>query len=122
MRTLKRALDPGNRMNPGKMMATSTDGRETTPDGDLRLHGLPKVVVLVTSGVRAGELSDDLHARRARVMATRLGADAMLVLWSAPARRYFRLRSISTMNTGAGIAICIILDRPDPGRDDPPWC
>jgi Xaa-Pro aminopeptidase len=35
----------------------------------------------------ASELSDDLAARRARVM-DRLGPDAMLVLWSAPPARY----------------------------------
>jgi len=36
---------------------------------------------------RASEFSDDLAARRARVM-ERLGPDAMLVLWSAPTVRY----------------------------------
>ena len=35
----------------------------------------------------ASELSDDLRARRARVM-ERLGPDTMLILWSAPAQRY----------------------------------
>ena len=39
------------------------------------------------SRARAGELSDDLAARRARVM-ERLGPDAMLILWSAPTRTY----------------------------------
>ena len=39
------------------------------------------------SSARASELSDDLSARRARVM-ERLGPDAMLILWSAPARTY----------------------------------
>jgi Xaa-Pro aminopeptidase len=35
----------------------------------------------------ASEVSDDLKARRARVM-ERLGPDAMLILWSAPVRNY----------------------------------
>src|SRR5262245_19682326 len=35
----------------------------------------------------ASDFSDDLKARRARAM-ERLGDDAMLVLWSAPSRRY----------------------------------
>ena len=35
----------------------------------------------------ASELSDDLSARRARVMEA-LGPDAMLILWSAPSRTY----------------------------------
>jgi len=37
--------------------------------------------------VRASELSDDLAARRGRVM-DRLGPDAILILWSAPTIRY----------------------------------
>src|SRR5689334_18078406 len=41
----------------------------------------------VASVARASELSDDLKARRARVMDA-LGPDAMLVLWSAPSERY----------------------------------
>src|SRR5712691_365808 len=50
--------------------------------------GLLFVAILVAAyPVYASELSDDLKARRARVM-ERLGADAMLVLWSAPAQRY----------------------------------
>jgi len=36
---------------------------------------------------RASDFSDDLNARRARVM-ERLGPDALLILWSAPAARY----------------------------------
>src|SRR5207253_1762290 len=44
------------------------------------LAGLP-------SRARASELSDDLAARRARVM-ERLGPDTMLILWSAPPRNY----------------------------------
>ena len=47
------------------------------------------VVVLVATAhtARASEFSDDLAARRARVM-DRLGPEAMLVLWSAPTARY----------------------------------
>ena len=46
------------------------------------------VVLLATvSAARASELSDDLGARRARVM-ERLGPETMLVLWSAPTARY----------------------------------
>ena len=42
---------------------------------------------LSAAAVGASELSDDLQARRAQVM-QRLGPDAMLILWSAPAQRY----------------------------------
>src|SRR5712691_1300830 len=50
--------------------------------------GLLFVAILVAAyPVYASELSDDLGARRARVM-ERLGPDAMLILWSAPAQRY----------------------------------
>lgn len=45
------------------------------------------VLAIAVSTARASELSDDLAARRARVM-DRLGPDAILVLWSAPAVRY----------------------------------
>jgi Xaa-Pro aminopeptidase len=45
------------------------------------------LLLLATGVARASELSDDLHARRSRIM-ERLGADAVLVLWSAPTRRY----------------------------------
>src|SRR5881394_3771282 len=44
-------------------------------------------LVFAAATARASELSDDLEARRARVM-ERIGADAMLVLWSAPPQRY----------------------------------
>ncbi len=44
-------------------------------------------VVLAVASVRASELSDDLKARRARLMDA-LGPDALIVLWSAPTRRY----------------------------------
>jgi Xaa-Pro aminopeptidase len=52
-----------------------------------RAFGLVLLLVAIAVAARASELSDDLKARRARVM-ERLGADAMLVLWSAPAQRY----------------------------------
>lgn len=42
---------------------------------------------LVSSTALAGELQDDLSARRARVM-EELGPEAMLILWSAPLRNY----------------------------------
>jgi len=47
------------------------------------------VVLLLTlaSSAWATDFSDDLSARRARVM-DRLGPDAMLILWSAPTRPY----------------------------------
>ena len=44
------------------------------------------VAIAVVSAL-ATELSDDLKARRARVMDA-LGADAMLIVWSAPPQRY----------------------------------
>src|SRR5437899_3192952 len=47
------------------------------------------IVILAAVSARASELSDDLKARRARVM-TGLGADAMLVVWSAPPKVYSR--------------------------------
>ena len=48
---------------------------------------LTLAVLGVAVAVQASELSDDLVARRARVM-ERLGPDAMLVMWSAPQQRY----------------------------------
>jgi Xaa-Pro aminopeptidase len=45
------------------------------------------IVMVLARSVPASELSEDLAARRARVMA-RLGAESMLVLWSAPTRTY----------------------------------
>ena len=45
------------------------------------------VVLALACSAGASEFSDDLAARRARVM-ERLGPDAMLVLWSAPTLRY----------------------------------
>jgi Xaa-Pro aminopeptidase len=53
----------------------------------IRRFVLILVAVCAASTARASELSDDLHARRGRVM-ERLGPDAMLVLWSAPVQRY----------------------------------
>ena len=56
------------------------------------MRALGRVVVAAILAAAAGaasasELSDDLSARRARVM-DRLGPDTMLILWSAPAQRY----------------------------------
>ncbi len=45
------------------------------------------LVLALTTAARANELTDDLGARRARVM-ERLGPETMLVLWSAPTQRY----------------------------------
>jgi Xaa-Pro aminopeptidase len=57
----------------------------------MRLHRRVRlaVIVLLLAGAaaRASELSDDLRARRARLM-ERLGPDSIVVLWSAPAARY----------------------------------
>jgi len=44
-------------------------------------------LLLVAGAARASELSDDLKARRARLM-ERLGPEALLVVWSAPPQRY----------------------------------
>jgi Xaa-Pro aminopeptidase len=44
-------------------------------------------MVLCATLAGASELSDDLAARRARVM-DRVGSDAMVILWSAPTRNY----------------------------------
>src|SRR5262245_60483311 len=48
---------------------------------------LATALAVPAAGAGASELSDDLAARRARVM-ERLGADAMLILTSAPTRTY----------------------------------
>jgi Xaa-Pro aminopeptidase len=54
----------------------------------MRKNALSALAVLMFAATAAGsELSDDLTARRARMM-DRLGADAMLVLFSAPVRNY----------------------------------
>ena len=45
------------------------------------------LIALIASSARASELSDDLKARRARVM-EKLGPDAIAILWSAPSARY----------------------------------
>src|SRR5258708_27795208 len=45
------------------------------------------LLLSVAVGAHASEFSDDLKARRARVM-EKLGPEAMLILWSAPAQRY----------------------------------
>jgi Xaa-Pro aminopeptidase len=53
-----------------------------------RTSAIAALILLALASLSgASELSDDLAARRSRVMA-RLGADAMLVLWSAPTQRY----------------------------------
>src|SRR2546426_8016826 len=57
---------------------------------NVRRHRLVVVTVLalsIASLARASEFSDDLRARRARVM-EKLGPDALLILWSAPPQRY----------------------------------
>jgi Xaa-Pro aminopeptidase len=48
---------------------------------------LVMLTLAIASMARASELSDDLKARRARVM-EKLGPDAILILWSAPPQRY----------------------------------
>jgi Xaa-Pro aminopeptidase len=53
----------------------------------LRLFALTLIVAAVTVPAAGGELQDDLIARRAAIM-QRLTPDDMLVLWSAPERRY----------------------------------
>jgi len=55
----------------------------------LRLLVLTIVATALTHPVAAGELQDDLSARRAAIM-QRLGPEDMLVLWSAPERVYSR--------------------------------
>ncbi|MEP7306087.1 MAG: aminopeptidase P family protein [Acidobacteriota bacterium] len=49
--------------------------------------GALAAAAILASAAAASELSDDLRARRARVM-ERLGPDTMLILWSAPVQRY----------------------------------
>jgi Xaa-Pro aminopeptidase len=62
----------------------------------MKTKSLPRIVTLAillfgstlaASPAYSSELSDDLSARRARVMDA-LGADGMLILWSAPSRTY----------------------------------
>jgi Xaa-Pro aminopeptidase len=52
-----------------------------------RAIGLTLLLVVHAALAGASELSDDVKARRARVM-ERIGPDALLVLWSAPSQRY----------------------------------
>ena len=52
-----------------------------------RLNVLIALALLTAAASRASELSDDLKARRARVM-EKLGPDAIAILWSAPSARY----------------------------------
>src|SRR5688572_9216008 len=54
----------------------------------MRRYALSALAVLLSAAAASGsELSDDLTARRGRMM-DRLGADAMTVLFSAPVRNY----------------------------------
>jgi Xaa-Pro aminopeptidase len=52
-----------------------------------RIAVVALAALLLAAAAGASELSDDLAARRARVM-ERFGPDAMLILWSAPVQRY----------------------------------
>src|SRR5258708_28057396 len=52
-----------------------------------RYSVLVGLLLSVAAGARSSELSDDLKARRARVM-EKLGPDTILILWSAPPQRY----------------------------------
>ena len=49
--------------------------------------GALAAAAVLAGAAAASELSDDLRARRARVM-ERLGPDTILILWSAPVQRY----------------------------------
>jgi Xaa-Pro aminopeptidase len=53
----------------------------------LLCSGLLVALAVSAAAASASELSSDLAQKRARVM-DRLGGDALLILWSAPARRY----------------------------------
>src|SRR4029077_10628460 len=53
----------------------------------IRWSALAIVLLFAGAAARASELTDDVKARRARVM-EQLGPDAMLILWSAPSQRY----------------------------------
>ena len=53
----------------------------------IRCSALAIVLLFAGAAARASELTDDVKARRARVM-EKLGPDAMLILWSAQAQRY----------------------------------
>jgi Xaa-Pro aminopeptidase len=61
--------------------------RSARPERSRRAISALIVVLATVSAARASEFSDDLAARRARVM-DRLGPEAMLILWSAPTARY----------------------------------
>ena len=54
-----------------------------------RLLAAAALVLSIAGLARGSEFSDDLKARRARVM-EKLGPDAMLVVWSAPPQPYSR--------------------------------
>src|SRR5881628_357901 len=61
--------------------------RARTMTRPIRIAAVPLLICAFAVATRASELSDELAARRARVMA-RLGPETMLVLWSAPTRTY----------------------------------
>src|SRR5437016_2773504 len=74
------------------------------------------LVTLAVASARASELSDDLAARRARVM-NALGPDTMLVVWSAPPHDRAATRFFTALDAGRG-RVAIPLDRRR-GLDDP---
>jgi Xaa-Pro aminopeptidase len=61
--------------------------RRTLRKASCRLVIYLWLLCALAASASASELSDDVRDRRARVMA-RLGAETMLVLWSAPTQRY----------------------------------
>ena len=73
-----------------------------------RLACLLLAALVLPLRAQASEFSDDLKARRARVM-QRLGPDAMVLLWSAPLQRYsldidYEFRQDSNLYYLTGIA------------------
>lgn len=52
-----------------------------------KMLAVTAALFLAAGAAGASELSEDLHARRIRVM-EHAGLESMLILWSAPARRY----------------------------------
>ena len=66
-----------------RLSTTLTDVKRILIGAVIAIVGLTAVV----AAAAASPFSDDLAARRARVM-ERLGPDAMLILWSAPVARY----------------------------------
>src|SRR5262245_12531784 len=61
--------------------------RTGRPQFGARVLTMSVLAILAAGAAGASELSDDLTARRARAM-SRLGPDALLILWSAPPRVY----------------------------------